>query len=251
MSATGATSRIAAIYQGIATVALMTLAACAVDAEPRQFKAEYRANYNGLPISARGVRELTRLENGRYKLVSRASAFFAHVEETTEFTIDDDNELTPYQYQYHRGGLGKNRDAVLTFDWESMQVENDVQDKPWTMEIPPGTQDKLSYQFKMRADLMAAWAAGNHNPTLAYDVADGGSMKHYKFEVTGEETVRTPAGEFRTVKVTRVRKDSDRVTFFWLAPDYDFLMVRFEQHEDDGDSLKLVLKKVSFKDAAD
>lgn len=214
--------------------------------EPTPFRAEYQAKYKGFPISATGIRELTRTEDGRYLMTSSAKSFLASIHEQTLFTLGDKDEIVPVEYQYHRTGIGRNRSAVLTFDWDSMEVLNNVQSKPWHMAITDGTQDKLSYQQRMRAELASAWQTESPWPELHYQVADGGHLKEYSFQILGEEMIETPIGRVRTIKASRVRNDDDRSTIFWLAPEYDFLLVRFEQTEKDGDGFKLMLKEAEF-----
>lgn len=215
-------------------------------AEPKLFRAEYKATYNGLPVRAKGVRELSKLDNGQYLLVSKATAFFASVTEQTVFSLGPDNRVVPAEYQYRRTGIGRNRTTINTFDWNTTQVRN-VKDDAWTMAINADTQDKLSYQQQMQVDLAESWVEDGENPDLVYEVADDGRLKEYRFRVLGKEVTTTPAGEFESIKVTRVQEDRHRVTEFWLAPKHDFLLVRFEQEEEDGSGFKLLLTKFAFK----
>lgn len=213
--------------------------------QPSLFRAVYRADYKGLPISAKGIRELTRDEAGNYLLSSKASALFASITETSSFKIEG-SAVIPLEYQYHRSGIGKKRDAVLSFDWETNTVLNDVQNQPWRMDVPVGAMDKLLYQFKLREDLLAAYQSGDPWPELEYTIADGGQLKTYSFKVIGEEMIETPLGKMNTIKAARVNDNRDRESTFWLAPDYDFLLVRFQQMEADGDGFELLLKEAEF-----
>jgi hypothetical protein len=213
--------------------------------EPSLFRAVYKADYKGLPISAKGIRELRRTEDGHYELSSKATALFASITETTEFKISG-NSFIPLEYQYHRSGIGRKRDAVLNFNWEENTVLNNVQNKPWTMDVPVGALDKLLYQFKLREDLRAAYENQQPWPTLSYVIADGGKLKNYEFEVLGEEEIATPVGNLKTIKATRVRDSRDRESTFWLAPEYDFLLVKFQQLEADGDGFELLLREAEF-----
>ena len=52
-----------------------------VAAEPTPFRAVYKADYKGLPVSAVGIRELKKVEGGIYQLSSTAKSFFASVSE--------------------------------------------------------------------------------------------------------------------------------------------------------------------------
>ena len=162
--------RIAAqITTGLLVLSLSNLAF----AEPVLYRAVYKADYKGLPVSAKGIRELSRSDDGTYTLSSTATSFFTKIVEVSKFKLVDE-QVVPVEYQYHRSGIGKKRDAILSFDWENSKVLNNVQSKPWEMSIPEGTLDKLLYQLKMREDLVAARKEGLPWPTLDYQVADGG-----------------------------------------------------------------------------
>ena len=213
---------------------------------PTPFRAVYEADYKGLPIRATGIRELRQTGDNQFTLSSTATSFFASVSEESNFTLTPENRLMPVEYQYHRKGIGKNRDDILRFDWPAQQVMNDAQPTPWTLSIPMGTLDKLSYQLQMRYELLTAYQLGQPWPALAYQVTDGGELKTYRFEVLGEENVDTPIGRFTALKIARVRTDSDRTTIFWLAPAYDFLLVRFLQEEQKG-GFELILKEAKFR----
>jgi hypothetical protein len=212
------------------------------------FRAVYKADYKGLPIRATGIRELSQTADNSYLLSSSATSFIASITEQSRFSLGDDHQIIPAEYQYHRKGIGKNRDATLRFDWAALQVENNVQAKPWKMSVPQGALDKLSYQLQMRHDLAAAHRQNLPWPDLTYQVADGGKLKTYQFNVVGIEPVNTPVGKFNALRVTRVREDSDRVTDFWLAFEYDFMLVRFVQKEEDRGGFELMLKEATFGD---
>ena len=232
------------VSQGLATHIYAEPAAQS-SIQPSLFRAVYKADYKGLPISAKGIRELTRDEAGNYLLSSQASALFASITETSKFKIEGSNVI-PLEYQYHRSGIGKKRDAVLSFNWETGTVLNDVQNQPWSMEVPTGAMDKLLYQYKLREDLLAAYQAGEPWPELDYVIADGGQLKNYSFKVIGEEMIETPLGTMNTIKAARIKDSRDRESTFWLAPDYDFLLVRFQQLEADGDGFELLLREAEF-----
>ena len=213
---------------------------------PTPFRAVYEADYKGLPIRATAIRELQQSAANQFILSSTATSFFASVSEVSNLTLTVKNHLIPIEYQYHRKGIGKNRHTALRFDWPAQRVIDEIQSTPWAMTIPTGTLDKLSYQLQMRYELLTAYQRGQPWPTLAYQVVDGGELKTYRFEVLGEENVDTPIGRFSALKIARVRTDSDRTTIFWLAPAYEFLLVRFLQEEQSG-GFELLLKEAKFR----
>jgi len=135
--------------------------------------------------------------------------------------------IIPQQYDYQRSG-DQPRNARLSFDWEDMSVENHVADSHWEMDIPTGTLDKLATQL----GLMLALGDGERDVT--YTVADGGSLKEYRYRVVGEETLRLPAGTFKTLKVIKLRKDVNQQTIIWVAPELHFLPVRIWRRDSDS-----------------
>jgi len=52
---------------------------------PTLFRAIYKADYKGLPVSAIGIRELTNTKPGEFKLTSSAKSFFATIENPRPF----------------------------------------------------------------------------------------------------------------------------------------------------------------------
>jgi hypothetical protein len=163
----------------------------------------------------------------------------AGISEVTRFNYQPTQPIQPLSYRYHRKVLGKSRKASIDFDWAKQSATTVVKDTPWKMQVPAGTQDKLSYQLQLRLDLLAG------KTDMTYAVADGGKLKEYRFKVTGEEQIDTPYGRYNAVRVMRDRgEDADRETLIWLAPELDYLIVRLEQTESDGKTYALLLKNL-------
>ena len=133
-------------------------------------------------------------------------------------------------------------DPASRLDWQAGQVTNNVQDKPWNMALPANTLDKLSYQLQLRQDL----SNQRDIQQQQYTIADGGRLKHYRFETQGEEILSTPVGKLNTIKVKRIREhDSKRITYLWLAKDWDHLIVRLRQKERDGKHYEINLARAT------
>ena len=105
------------------------------------------------------------------------------------------------------------------------------------MHISPTTQDKLLYQLTMMLDLKAG------RKKLQYEIADGGTLKDYEFNVIGEEEIDTPMGKLHTVKLERV--NDVRHTTIWCAESLEYLPVRIEQVEKDNASLAMLIHEVT------
>jgi hypothetical protein len=219
-------------------ILLLSLPALAGQVELKPYRAVYVNKVDAtISISGEAIRELKQLEDGTWELSVEASAMMANIREATRVT-QRDNQLLPLRYDYHRRILTRNRTAQLRFDWEAGHVTTDIDDKPWRMAIEPGIHDKLSYQLQMPADI------ADGKTSLSYQVADGGRLQTYRFNVTGEDRVDTPAGQFNAIRVERDRgEDSDRETLIWFAPELDYLVVRLEQVEPNGNRFTLLLKQ--------
>lgn len=205
----------------------------------KAFHATYEVVSEGsISMTGESERVLSQNTDQKWLLKSRASALFASIEESSLFSLSQ-NQITPHQYLYNRKVLGKTRKANLSFDWQSQMVTNDVNNKPWKMSIKPGVMDKLSYQLQLQSDV----ATGKKE--FSYDVADGGHMKNYSFTVKGEETITTPAGNFKAIRVERVYPEAkDRQTLIWFAPSLNYQMVKLFRQEKKDKTFSLKLKKI-------
>lgn len=193
---------------------------------PQPFNAVYKAQYGSLTITA--TRSLQQLSDNTMELRFAANSWLARIEEVSQFNWDPQGQLIPQNYRYQRSGLGRDREAYLDFDWNKHTVINNVQNKPWSMKLPEAALDKLSYQLQLRHDLI------NAKDHMHYQIADGGRLKTYEFEVLGKETLKTPVGQLKTIKVKRIRENAKRITHLWLATDWDHLVVKIQQTEKDG-----------------
>jgi len=175
-----------------------------------------------------------------YSKTTGLAALFVkdRITERTTFTVDN-NTIQPQDYLYDRKGGKRAREARLNFDWLEKSVINAINGEAWQMEIPPGTQDKLSYQLQLMLDLQSGLTK------FEYPVADGGTLKQYRFTLQGEETIETPMGKIKTIKIIRERAaDSKRKTTIWFARSLRYLPVRIRQGKSDDEYITLEIRKV-------
>ena len=220
------------IKKSLPVLAAMLLS-CALHAAPLpDFEASYQLKRGNLHIGTMVV-ELKTTTDGSYQYESRswparwASWLFKDKLLETSHGHIIDGQVRPDRYHYRRSGGSREREAILSFDWDNMTVENNVQDSPWKMDIPQGTLDKLVAQLGMM------FVLGKGKSEVTFNIADGGKLKEYRFKVLGHETLELPAGTFKTVKITKLRKNKKRETYFWCAPELNYLPVRIWQREKD------------------
>ncbi len=207
----------------------------AAEVEPSRFFARYDVEVDGIKFGEM-ERTLRLTADNRYQLETRlyttgwVSLFKKdRFLERSVWSLDA-GRPRPYSYLYTHTGGDKELVERLDFDWEAMQVTSLRDGKKSTVAAVPGLLDKLVYQFVLRRDLQQG-ATGE----LVYQVADRGDIRDYRFRVEGEETLDTPMGPLRTLRVRRLSSDKERKTTIWTAVERDHLLVRIEQ-EDDGHS---------------
>ncbi|MGB5261285.1 MAG: DUF3108 domain-containing protein [Gammaproteobacteria bacterium] len=225
-------NRLLTLVAGIATG---LLCAPGLQAALPDFSVTYEVSRGALTIGTARL-ALTREPGGGYHYEShswpaRLIGLFSkdRLHETSSGQLSEGG-LRPDQYHYLRTGGDKERVAHLTFDWDTNTVVNNVAGSRWKMSIPDGTQDKLSTRLGMMQ------ALGRGETDFAFDVADGGILKQYRYRILGRETLELPAGTFHTVKVTELRGDERRRTWIWCAPALNYLPVKiFRQENDDAE----------------
>ncbi len=199
------------------------------------FEARYELRVDGVAVGTSMMR-LVQDERGEFRLetTNRPTGFIrwfrrARMLETSHFAVDDD-QIRPLLYELNEAGLRSERRARVLFDWERRRVRNSVAGSDWSMQVPPGTLDKLVVQLAMMKDLSA------DTDTLHYAVADGGLLKQFEYHRRGESQTDTPAGRFATVHMQRIRVGYSNHVELWCAPALHNLPVRLEYTGSDGET---------------
>lgn len=223
---------------------LISTSVCvASDEIPAFFEAEYTLYSNDTRVGLM-ERDFFQKDDGSYtfRSESKTTGFIAlikkvHIlEESTWGLID--SYFTPLNYTYHHTKGKKERDAEINFNWEKKQITNRVNESVWHMQTQKGIQDKLLYQLTIMSDLMAGQVPES------YAIADGGKIKQYSFERIADETLTTPLGEFRTIKLALHKKNKKQENFLWCAYDLNFLPIKVTSTEKDGRLSTAIIKSL-------
>ena len=196
------------------------------------FKVSYTLKKGGIPV-AEVTRELKKSTTGTYlfqsesKPIGVATFFIKDVILERSIWQPVEGNFRPEEYSYERTGGKKDRHVKLIFNWETNKVTNIINNDAWHMNIPGNVQDKLLYQLSIMYDL------DKQDKKLNYEVADGGRLKDYSFEVLSNETIPTKVGQIETIKIRRQVKN--RTITIWCAPKYNYLPVQIEQNDKDGE----------------
>lgn len=202
------------------------------------FKQEFSLTSSGIPFSIKAERKLAYHGDGHWQMNISADNWLGKVKETTIFSWQQCLPQSTY-YGYKRSGLGKKRHAEMFFNHESGQARILRASKEKHYDIAPDTTDKLSQTLALQCMLSRG------DTTLALQIADERGVDDVMYKKVGEETIKTPAGKFATVKLERVREaGSSRQTSLWFARDYAYALVKMVQKEDDKQHT-MVLRRVS------
>jgi len=207
------------------------------------FKADYEATWKAgwFPITVDASRELTKLENGLWQLTFGAYSSIADLHEETQYSIENAT-VKPHQYRYKTSGFLSKKRRAQTFDWDKKQVWVPERDEWANYELTLGIQDNLSYQEQIRHDLMAG------KTEFTYSVAYKNRLKEYSFKVTKHGQTKTKQGLINTVEVTQTKKNDKESTRIWFATDYEYLLIKLETKQRNGDSNAITLKQATIQD---
>jgi len=129
----------------------------------------------------------------------------------------------------------------VEFDWENNIAFSTEDDESWRIPIELGVLDKLAYQLQIRELIKQAAETEFHFRVVDTDEID---VHHYR--IVGEEVLETNLGRLNTIRVEKVRRDSDsRSTVIWLATDWDYLLVGLEQINGSGRTVELILLRAT------
>lgn len=131
---------------------------------------------------------------------------------------------------------------TLVFDWERKEVIfNDDKDKQKTFSLDTTLYDPISFFFEARCDLMAG------KKQFSYPLIYKGNKKTHNYKLIGTEMVQTGQGEFEALIIERERKNKNRQTRLYVAPDLDYLLVKIEHQESRLLKVVTTLKSMDYK----
>ncbi|HLB57596.1 MAG: hypothetical protein A3C55_03335 [Gammaproteobacteria bacterium RIFCSPHIGHO2_02_FULL_42_13] len=193
---------------------------------PKSYQAIYTVKYHDIPAGT-VTHILTTDKSGHYKFdaLTRSTLLFLHLhidEQSTGKLTSQGPRPDKYVYRYH---FFNNKKLInINFDWKNHIASSQKDERHYEAKIPTNAQDKLSYQLAMRYYLL------NKIHPLTYHLVNRGNIDIYQFKQVGQETLDTPIGKIKTIKIRRINDDQDDDIFeFWTAPQYDYLLIQLKE----------------------
>ncbi len=215
-------------------------AATLVDSDPAPYRARYQVSRNGDTLG-QAVVTLSR-EGAAWRLRSETHgteglAALARVEivEESNFRIAQGRPET-MRYSYRQKAAWKNRQRNVTVDANAGTIVSTDKDRTHRFGYRPAVVDRQLVTLALSMDL-ARGALGD----LVYRVVDRDELEEERYRVGARETIDSPVGKLRTIRVIRLRATPGRTTESWLAVDRGFVPVRIVQSEPGGESFELKL----------
>ena len=212
-------------------------AASSADVSLKPYTAEYTTTARGMSVNLK--RELKQDGKGHYTLTNGGKILVVGFHEVSVFSLEGAS-IKPRSYIYQGTGL-INRRREVHFTEGSETIRSLYKDKWYELPYTPGTLDRMSQQEQLRLTLL-------NDPTPKEDVsvriADGRKVKDYTLVYVGEETLQTPIGPVETLHFKRNHDEPDRKSDTWVAPGWDYLMVK-TVHVEDGKPVEVNLTGAS------
>jgi hypothetical protein len=181
-------------------------------------------------------------EEPLWRLESSGGVMLAGFQETARFAVASE-QVFPGSYVFRGRGLAGGRPREVYFDHGSESIRSLHKGTWYDLPYRPDILDRLSQQEQLRLWLMRA---DDPRQDVELTVADGRKLKHYRILYRGEAAIETPLGSVATLHFERDREwldgngDEDETSEIWVAPVWDYLIVRM-LHSDDGRPVEALL----------
>ena len=208
--------------------------------QPAPYSAEYEVLRNDKPLGRGTVTLAAEGETWLLTSVTRGTKGLAGIAgiEIVEKSILQFRDGRPetLDYRFRQEAAWKTRERSVRIDIGKGRVTSRDKDKVHEFVYEPYAIDRQVVALAMANDL-----ARGKRDKLTYRVVDRDRFGPQTYRVGAEETVDTPAGPQRALRVERVRNRSGRVTTTWLGMDNGFVPVRVVQSEPDGETFEMRL----------
>lgn len=141
--------------------------------------------------------------------------------------------LQPLQFDDQREGES-HQDSHANFAWDTHQLALAHDGQHTSLDLPPGTQDRLSamYQFMFVEPATQ----------LDFAMTNGSKLDLYHYQISAGELLTTPAGKFNTLHLDSGAKPGETRTQIWLMTDRYHLPCKLIITDPDGGTLTQELR---------
>jgi len=203
---------------------------------------DYRGEYvfTNSRVSMQGIRELiTHNEEGKRTIQFNAKFPLGRIKIISDFS-ETDNLITSTKYYVDVKWTLISDKRTLTFDQTSGTL-NSKGKFEWSQALIENENvfDPLNVQIQIRKNVIA----GLMEFSLMLPDLKTGAIEANNYKVINNGNFEVDGTNYPCIIVERIRLQDDRTTRYFLAPDLDYLIIKVEDQDQDGDTM-LELKKL-------
>ena len=202
------------------------------------YKGEYV--FTNSKVSMRGIRELiTHEEQGKRTIQFNAKFPLGKIKIISDF-IEEDNLISSIQYYVDAKILIRSDKRTLKFDQSSGTLTSKGKFE-WSQTLLKNENvfDPLNVQIQIRKNVIA----GLKDFSLMLPDLKTGAIEANNYKVVDSDSFEVDGTVYPCIIVERIRLQDNRTTRYFLAPDIDYLIIKVEDEDQDGDTM-LELKKL-------
>ena len=202
------------------------------------YKGEYV--FTNSKVSMRGIRELiTHEEQGKRTIQFNAKFPLGKIKIISDF-IEEDNLISSIQYYVDAKVFIRSDKRTLKFDQSSGTLTSKGKFE-WSQTLLKNENvfDPLNVQIQIRKNVIA----GLKDFSLMLPDLKSGAIEANNYKVVDSDSFEVDGTVYPCIIVERIRLQDNRTTRYFLAPDIDYLIVKVEDEDQDGDTM-LELKKL-------
>ena len=203
---------------------------------------DYRGEYvfTNSRVSMQGIRELiTHNEEGKRTIQFNAKFPLGRIKIISDFS-ETDSLITSTKYYVDVKWTLISDKRTLTFDQTSGTL-NSKGKFEWSQALIENENvfDPLNVQIQIRKNVIA----GLMEFSLMLPDLKTGAIEANNYKVINNGNFEIDGTNYPCIIVERIRLQDDRTTRYFLAPDLDYLIIKVEDQDQDGDTM-LELKKL-------
>ena len=202
------------------------------------YKGEYV--FTNSRVSMQGIRELiTHEETGKRTIQFNAKFPLGKIKIISDFS-EKNNLISSTQYYVDAKVLIRSDKRTLSYDQSSGTLTSKGKFE-WSQTLLKNENvfDPLNVQIQIRKNVIA----GLKDFSLMLPDLKTGAIEANNYKVVDSGSFEVDGTVYPCIIVERIRLQDNRTTRYFLAPDIDYLIIKVEDEDQDGDTM-LELKKL-------
>ena len=212
------------------------------------YKAQYDLRRDGKSVG-RATRKLKQLDNNSWQLTMNSEARLMLLTfKYYQYSVFSWNNNKPRPDIYRQADKVTFKSAKVLnqfFNWQQMLEDGRYKKESWQLKLDPEIQDRQTSLLSLRLDLLLQGKTEQSQQNFSYPVSYKGKISDDVFQLITEETLKTPAGTFQTLKYEKTHKNRKRITYLWLAKELNYLPIRIQRIKDGEEQADMLLKSIT------